>query len=115
MRNNLAQPILPRDKEGEVPARAGAGASGRQVAQERKPKPGLPSLEQKGSQGLQRALTDCSSRPVSWEVVTPIKTSFLGQAYPPPEHSHGLLLFMGFTWGAGNVLKLDDGDDHTIM
>lgn len=64
MRNNLAQPILTRDKEGEVPTRAGAGASGRQVAQERKPKPGLPFIEQAGSQGPQRALTDCSSGPV---------------------------------------------------
>lgn len=34
-RNNLAQTIFTRDKEGKVPARAGASASGSQVAQER--------------------------------------------------------------------------------
>lgn len=30
----MAQTILTRDKEGEVPARAGTGASGRQMAEE---------------------------------------------------------------------------------
>lgn len=109
----MVQPILTRDKEGEVPAKAGVGASGRQVAQERKPKPGLPSIEQAGSPGPRRALTDYSSRPVPWEMMTPLKTFFLGQACPPPEHNHGLLMFMGFMWGAENVLKLD-GHDHTI-
>lgn len=73
----MAQPSLTKDKEGEAqPGLMLVPVVGKWLRRG-KPKPGLQSAEQAGSQGLQRALPDCSSGLVPWEIKTPLQTAFL--------------------------------------